>query len=186
MWNRSGGYRALLPPAPEHMERLPGVRTVGGVPWLHHGLRDGDGAATASDTHRRSAVVVVRYPTASNLDEFKHLEQVADVQWADRAEDLDRGDFVILPGSKHVAADLSWLVRTGIADAVKRRARAGKPVLGICGGMQMLGQRVEDKAGVDGTGAGLGLLPLRTTFTATKHPDPISTRFRPLSGPRSV
>jgi len=184
--NKFRGDRALLPPAPEHLERLTGVRTVGVLPWLHHGLPDEDGAATASDTHRRSAVVVVRYPTASNLDEFKQLEQVADVQWADRAEDLDRGDLVILPGSKHVAADLRWLVRTGIAEAVKTRARAGKPVLGICGGMQMLGQRVEDEAGVDGTGVGLGLLPLRTTFTATKHTDRISTRFQPLSGPWAV
>ncbi len=184
--NKFRGDPALLPPAPEHLERLTGVRTLGVVPWLQHGLPDEDGAATPLDSHGRCSVAVVRYPTASNLDEFKQLEQVADVQWVDRAEDLDNGDFAILPGSKHVAADLTWLLSTGIAEAVRRRARTGRPVLGICGGLQMLGQRIEDEADVDGSGDGLGLLPLRTTFTATKHTERISTSFLALSGPWAV
>ena len=181
--NKFRGDPALLPPAPEHLEQLTGVRTLGVVPWLQHGLPDEDGAATPLDTHLRCSVAVVRYPTASNLDEFKQLEQVADVRWSDRAEDVDRSDLVILPGSKHVAADLAWLVSTGLAEAIKRRARAGRAVLGICGGLQMLGQRIEDEADVDGSGDGLGLLPLRTIFTATKHADRISTCFLPLSEP---
>jgi adenosylcobyric acid synthase len=184
--NKFRGDPALLAPAPEHLEGLTGVRTLGVVPWLEHGLPDEDGAATPLDTHCRSLVAVVRYPTASNLDEFKQLEQVADVRWSNRPEDVDRSDLVILPGSKHVAADLSWLVNTGIADAVKRRARAGRLVLGICGGLQMLGQRIEDYSGVDGSAEGLGLLPLRTSFSASKHTERTSTRFNPLSGPWEV
>ena len=184
--NKFRGDPALLPPAPEHLERLTGVRTLGVVPWLDHGLPDEDGAATPLDTHCRSLVAVVRYPTASNLDEFKQLEQVADVRWSNRPEDVDRSDLVILPGSKHVAADLSWLVITGIAEAVKRRARAGRLVLGICGGLQMLGQRIDDDGGVDGSAEGLGLLPLRTSFSASKHTERTSTRFNPLSGPWEV
>jgi adenosylcobyric acid synthase len=113
-------------------------------------------------------VAVVRYPTASNLDEFKLLEQVSDLRWADQPALVDRADLVILPGSKHVADDLAWLRRTGIADAVGARAHLGRPVLGICGGLQMLGRRIVDEAGVDGSAAGLGLLPLRTTFKAAK------------------
>jgi adenosylcobyric acid synthase len=181
--NKFRGDPALLPPGPEHLEGLTGVRTLGVMPWLDHGLPDEDGAATPLDTHCRSSVAVVRYPTASNLDEFKQLEQVADVRWSGRPEDVDQSDLVILPGSKHVAADLVWLVSTGIAEAVKRRARAGRPVLGICGGLQMMGQRIEDGAGVDGSAEGLGLLPLRTTFTASKRTERTSTRFNPLSGP---
>ena len=184
--NKFRGDPALLPPAPEHLERMTGVPTLGVVPWLQHGLPDEDGAATPLDSRGRCSVAVVRYPTASNLDEFKQLEQVADVQWVDRAEDLDNSDFAVLPGSKHVAADLTWLVSTGIAEAVRRRARTGRAVLGICGGLQMLGQRIEDEADVDGSGDGLGLLPLRTTFTATKHTERISTCFQALSGPWSV
>ena len=181
--NKFRGDPALLPPAPEQLERLTGVPTLGVVPWLDHGLPDEDGAATPLAAHGRPSVAVVRYPTASNLDEFKQLEQVADLRWANRPEEVDRSDLVILPGSKHVAADLSWLVSTGIAEAVRRRARAGRPVLGICGGLQMLGQRIEDQAGVDGSAEGLSLLPLRTTFTASKRAERTSTCFRPLSGP---
>ncbi|TAN35028.1 cobyric acid synthase [bacterium] len=184
--NKFRGDPALLPPAPEHLERLTGVRTLGVLPWLRHGLPDEDGAATPLDSHRRCSVAVVRYPTASNLDEFKQLEQVADVRWTNRAEDVEHSDFVVLPGSKHVAADIAWLVSTGIDEALKRRAGAGRPLLGICGGLQMLGQRIEDEADVDGSGDGLGLLPLRTTFTAAKHTDRVSTCFQPLSGPWAV
>jgi len=184
--NKFRGDPTLLPPAPEQLERLTGVRTLGVVPWLDHGLPDEDGAATPLETHRRCSVAVVRYPTASNLDELKQLEQVADVRWADRPEDVDRSDLLILPGSKHVAADLGWLVSSGIGEAVKRRARAGRPVLGICGGLQMLGERIDDHAGVDGSVEGLGLLQLRTTFTASKRTERTQARFNPLSGPWEV
>jgi adenosylcobyric acid synthase len=181
--NKFRGDPGLLPPAPEQLEQLTGVPTLGVIHWLDHGLPDEDGAATPPARFGRRSVAVVRYPTASNLDEFKQLEQVADVRWAGRPEEVEDADLVILPGSKHVAADLAWLVQTGIGAAVKRRARAGRPVLGICGGLQMLGQRLEDGAGVDGSGDGLGLLPLRTEFAASKRTKRTSSCFGPLSGP---
>ena len=181
--NKFRGDPALLPPAPENLERLTGVRMLGVVPWLDHGLPDEDGAAAPHATRGRCSVAIVRYPTASNLDEFKLLEQVADVRWTERPDGIEASDLVILPGSKHVAADLSWLITTGIANTIQRRARAGRRVLGICGGLQMLGQRIEDLGQVDGSADGLGLLPLRTTFIATKRADRVSTSFQALSGP---
>src|SRR5205814_1588449 len=83
------------------------------------------------------------------------LEQVARVEWVTVPHELDGADLVVLPGSKHVAADLAWLRRTGLADAVAAHARSGRRVLGICGGLQMLGERLEDEAGVDGSAEGL-------------------------------
>jgi len=181
--NKFRGDAALLAPAPALIEQLTGVSTLGVVPWLDHGLPDEDGAATPGPVPRGGSVAVVRYPTASNLDEFKRLEQVATVRWAVRPEEVDGADLLVLPGSKHVSADLSWLARTGLAAAVHRRARAGRPVLGICGGLQMLGQRIQDRGGGDGSCEGLGLLPLQTTFTASKRTERTSTRFRPLPEP---
>jgi adenosylcobyric acid synthase len=181
--NKFRGDPALLPPAPEQLEKLTGVPTLGVVPWLEHGLPDEDGAATPRRLPHRKSVAVVRYPTASNLDEFKLLEQVADVSWVVRPEEVEGADLLVLPGSKHVAADLSWLARTGLAEAVRKRAQGGQPVLGICGGLQMLGQRIEDGGGVDGSGEGLGLLPLETTFAAAKRAELTSARFRPLLEP---
>jgi adenosylcobyric acid synthase len=177
--NKFRGDASLLPPGPERLEELTGVPTLGVVPWLDHGLPDEDGAAVPP---RRSGprVAIVRYPTASNLDEFKPLEQVADVRWAAAPADLDGADLVILPGSKHVAADLRWLRRTGLAARIA--AHRGH-VLGICGGLQMLGGRIRDEAGVDGDAEGLGLLPVETVFGAEKETRKSTIRFGSLSGP---
>lgn len=180
--NRFRGDPALLAPGPERLAALTGVPTVGVVPWLDHELPDEDGAATPrSGTGPR--VAVVRYPTASNLDELKPLEQVARVRWARSPGDLEAAELVILPGSKHVAADLAWLQDSGVGAAVARRAAAGGPVLGICGGAQLLGAELRDAGGVDGDGRGLGLLPLRTTFAAEKTVRRTATRFAALDPP---
>jgi adenosylcobyric acid synthase len=128
-------------------------------------------------------VAVVRYPSASNLDELRPLEQVAAVRWARRAADLDGADLVVLPGSKHVAADLGWLRRTGLDRSLERHAAAGRRLLGICGGLQVLGERLDDPHGVDGSGPGLGLLPLITAFARAKLVRTARARFRPLAEP---
>ena len=184
--NKFRGDRSLLPPAPEQLEKLTGVPTLGVLPWIDHGLPDEDGAAKPRLQHDRKTVAIVRYPTASNLDEFKQLEQVANLRWVIRPEEIVGAHLVILPGSKHVATDLAWLARTGLADAVRTWATNGQRVLGICGGMQMLGQRVGDEAGGDGYGEGLGLLPLTTVFAASKQTEKTSTRFHLLPEPWAV
>jgi adenosylcobyric acid synthase len=166
--NKFRGDPSLLPPAPEDLERRTGVPTVGVLPWLDHGLPDEDGAWIPGRSQERAPVAVVRYPTASNLDEFKLLEQVTELTWATQADQLEGAELVILPGSKHVAADLAWLKSSGLDRAVAARAQQGQRVLGICGGLQMLGERVEDEAGVDGSATGLGLLPLKTSFKPSK------------------
>ena len=120
-----------------------------------------------------------RYPTASNLDEFKALEEVADLVWATSPDELDGAELVVLPGSKHVAGDLAWLWERGFAPAVAR-ARA---VLGICGGLQMLGTRIDDPVGVDGSADGLGLLQVRTVFGREKRTTRVETAFARVGRP---
>lgn len=181
--NKFRGDPGLLAPAPERLEELTGVPTLGVFPWLEHGLPDEDGAATPRRRVGAPVVAVVRYPTASNLDELKPLEQVADLRWATDARSIADADLVILPGSKHVAADLAWLHASGLGIALRDHASRGRPVLGICGGLQMLGQRLEDPAGVDGTGEGLGLLPLVTSFAPDKLTRRTVARFGALPEP---
>ncbi len=180
--NKFRGDASLLAPAPEQLQALTGVPMLGVLPWLTHGLPDEDGAAPIAPAAGQT-VAVVRYPTASNLDEFKALEQLGVLRWVTDPGQLHGAELVVLPGSKHVAADLAWLARTGIADALRARVARGEPLLGICGGLQMLGERVDDEAGVDGSAAGLGMLALRTTFTAEKHTERTSTRFAHLPAP---
>jgi adenosylcobyric acid synthase len=180
--NKFRGDASLLPPAPAQLEELTGVPTVGVLPWLDHGLPDEDGAFV---THRNGTgplVAIVRYPMASNLDEFKALEQSARVRWALAPPDLDGAALVVLPGSKHVAADLAWLRRTGLADAlVTSRA----PVLGICGGLQILGTELDDPDDVDGSAIGLGLLPLHTRYRSEKTTRETHAQFGQLDTPWS-
>ena len=181
--NKFRGDASLLPPGPALVEELTGVPTIGVVPWLRHRLPDEDGAFVTSTAGAGKIVAVVRYPTSSNLDELKPLEQVARVRWVQRPEELHGADLVVLPGSKHVAADLAWLRATGIADAL---VASPAPLLGICGGMQLLGAELVDEAGVDGNGHGLGLLPVRTVFRKEKRVGRVEVRFGELEEPWSA
>jgi adenosylcobyric acid synthase len=183
--NKFRGDPSLLPPAPEQLRELTGVPLAGVVPWLHHDLPDEDGVARpTAPAAGRPRVDVVLYPTASNLDELKPLERAADLRFCCQAGELRGAELVVLPGSKHVAADLAWLRERGFGPALREHVARGDRLLGICGGMQMLGSELRDPAGVDGSAEGLGLLPLVTTFAAEKLASPTGARFSPsLDGP---
>jgi adenosylcobyric acid synthase len=181
--NKFRGDPQLLSSGPALVEELTGVPLLGVVPWLEHGLPDEDGAGAPAVRSGRPRVAVVRYPTASNLDEFRVLEQVAQVVWARDAHELDDAVLVVLPGSKHVMADLEWLRRRGLDRAIAARLAAGKPILAICGGLQLLGERIEDPHGVEGGGDGLGLLPLVTSFARDKRTRRTATDFLELAPP---
>jgi adenosylcobyric acid synthase len=156
--NKFRGDASLLAPAPQELEELTGVPTLGVLPMLDHALPDEDGAATPRRSGR-PVVAIVRYPTASNLDEFKALEQVADVRWVASQAELEGAALVVLPGSKNTEADFAWLVERDL-DLRGRRA------LGICGGLQMLGR--------------LGLLPVETVFREEKTTRRTNARFARL------
>ena len=183
--NKFRGDASLLAPAPQLLAEMTGVPTLGVLPWLKHCLPDEDGVSIGQmDLATDAATVgIVGYPTASNLDEFKPLEQVVKIVWVRNVETLKGIDLIVLPGSKHVSSDMAWLRSTGLADKVVQLARTGTRILGICGGLQMLGERLVDEASVDGDAVGLGLLPLVTVFKAAKRTVQIETRFELLPDP---
>jgi len=179
--NRFRGDPRLLAPAPQWLEEQTGVPTVGVVPMLDIPLPEEDGVWAESRGHRAEGerqmadefVAIARLPRVSNLDEFAPLGPLA--RWVTSSAELEGARAVILPGSKSTAADLAWLRATGLGAAVTRAAWAGVPVLGICGGLQMLGHRVTDAHGIEGGGCaagegvpGLGLLDLQTEFAVDK------------------
>ncbi len=176
--NKFRGDAALLAPAPQMLQDLTGVPTVAVLPmWWQHGLPEEDGifddrTLTAGAVTR--TIAVIAYPRISNLDEFQPLKNVPGVrlQWVRRPSELARldaaTDWIILPGSKHTSGDLAWLRQQGLDAAIARHAGQGGAVLGICGGLQMLGEALIDPHGIDGNAPGLGLLPLVTVFAVDK------------------
>ena len=179
--NKFRGDPTLIEPAPADLEVLTGVPTIGLIPWLHHDLPDEDAASLHQQSFSASTVVaVISYPTISNFDEFRLLAQGAQIRWAHRPADLDGADFVILPGSKDVPADLRWLHDSGLAAAIRRRVVDDQPVLAICGGLQMLGERIDDR---NESVPGLGLLPVTTEFKPAKTVTRASLTLKRLNPP---
>ena len=189
--NKFRGDAALLAPAPEMLEELTGVPTVATLPmWWQHGLPEEDGvfddrSIQAGEVTR--TVAVVAYPRISNLDEFQPLKNVPGVRllWARSPADLEGlkpNDWVILPGSKHTSSDLSWLRVQGLDAAIAQHAAQSGIVLGVCGGLQMLGEALIDTHGIDGNAAGLGLLPVVTQFASNKTVQRTQAQFGALTG----
>ncbi|MBV7543114.1 cobyric acid synthase [Acidovorax sp. sic0104] len=138
-----------------------------------------------------TTVAVIAYPRISNLDEFQPLKNVPGVrlQWVRSPADLaalGAADWVVLPGSKATASDLAWLRAQGLDGAIATHAARGGRVLGVCGGLQMLGEALIDTDGIDGNAPGLGLLPLVTAFARDKTVRLTRTRWGTLAGPWSA
>ncbi|GIE87879.1 cobyric acid synthase [Actinoplanes regularis] len=116
-------------------------------------------------------VAVVRLPRISNATDAEALAAEPGVRVCLTVEpgDVADADLVMLPGSKATVSDLAWLRETGLADAVHAHAAAGKPLVGVCGGFQMLAQSIHDEVeSGQGVVPGLGLLPVGITFAARK------------------
>jgi adenosylcobyric acid synthase len=185
--NRFRGDAALLAPGPQQLERLTGVPTLAVLPmWRGHGLpeEDGvfdDGPSGAGDGVR---IAIVAFPRISNLDEFQPLRDAPGVRlrWARSPDELDGADWIVLPGSKHTSGDLAWLRTQRLDEAIARHAAAGGCVLGLCGGLQMLGDEMVDPDGIDGSARGLGLLPLHTRFERAKLLRRTHARFGAMAG----
>jgi len=176
--NKFRGDPSLLTPGLAELERLTGRPVYGVLPW-HPGLwldsedaleLDGRRARTGSSAAR---VAVVRLPRISNFTDVDALglEPELDVVFVSDPRGLADADLVVLPGTRATIDDLAWLRERGLDRAIVRHAAAGRAVLGICGGCQMLGTEIADPSGVEGpprTVRGLGLLDLRTEFTPEK------------------
>ena len=183
--NRFRGDASLLPPGPQQLQQLTGVPTLAVLPmWRGHGLPEEDGVFDDAPTGTGLRIAVVAYPRISNLDEFQPLRSLPGVRlsWAREPGDLADADWVILPGSKHTSGDLAWLRSQGLDAAIAQHAASGRRVLGLCGGLQMLGDALIDPHGVDGEGPGLGLLPLVTRFDLHKHLAATTMRFGRVQG----
>ncbi|MFN4115304.1 MAG: cobyric acid synthase [Inhella sp.] len=190
LFNKFRGDASLLAPGPQQLRELTGVPLLGVLPMLRgHGLPEEDGLYGPPPQRGAAAlrIAIVAAPSISNLDEFQPLQQLTAVQlvWARDAAELAGADWIILPGSKQVSGDLGWLRERGLEPAIRAHAAAGRPLLAICGGLQLLGETLQDPDGVDGGAGsvrGLGLLPLHTRYASPKRVRPGRLQFGQLTG----
>ena len=178
--NKFRGAPELLDSGLAMLRQLTGRPVYGVLPWQEGLWLDAEDSLSLASrdvepspfgTKDFLRVAVVRLPRISNFTDVDALaaEPGVLVRFAVSPADLADADLVVLPGSRATVADLAWLRDRGLAAAVAERARAGRPVLGICGGYQMLAGQIDDPVESGrGTVDGLGLLPVRVRFGAEK------------------
>ncbi|WP_202436407.1 cobyric acid synthase [Vibrio eleionomae] len=180
--NKFRGDVALLESGLKQIEKLTGVPVIGVVPYLDVDLEEEDGVALQPEKLRHQLgihhaqdkldIAVVSLPRISNFTDFNALAAQPDVQlrYVQHPGQLGQPDLVILPGSKNTLADLAHLNQIGMSDAIVALANHHTPVLGVCGGYQMLGHTIIDgvESGIDSM-PGLGLLDCVTQFKQDKH-----------------
>ncbi|HVA28679.1 MAG TPA: cobyric acid synthase [Candidatus Baltobacteraceae bacterium] len=194
-FNKFRGDASLLAPGIAMLEPHVGTPCLGIIPWLDtRGLDEEDGVCLERRLERQRPwsqgalrVAVVAVPHLSNFTDFDALEEEPSValRYVRTPGEMRDADVVVLPGTKDTMSDLLWLRERGI-DVELHAARARNAVvIGICGGMQMLGDCIEDALGIERGGLmeGLGALPLRSQFLAEKVTYPVAGETRAF-GPR--
>ena len=174
--NKFRGDQAVLDPGLDELTRRTGLRNYGVLPWLADVWLDGEDALTIGSRALRPGtgvlhVAVVHFPRTSNATAVDALAAEPGVQVVVTAspDQVARADLAVLPGSRATVTDLAWLREKGLAEAIRIRARQQRPVLGICGGYQMLTDRIlDDLESGDGDIPGLGLLPGEVRFGEAK------------------
>ena len=170
--NRFRGDQKLLGNAMDWLQERTGIPTVATIPMIKHVLPEEDSFTHRSDFDQEKInIALIMYPYASNMDEFDSLIHAGGINVVpvNNMMPLDRFRAILLPGSKNTVESLRYLRQTGLAAEIVRMARHGLPVLGICGGMQILGKELLDPEDLEGgTEEGLGLLDVTTTLMPAK------------------
>ncbi|WP_394825094.1 cobyric acid synthase [Pendulispora albinea] len=186
--NKFRGDIRLLEPGLRFLEERTRVPVLGVLPYVKQlRVADEDSVSLEERRGRRRAkadeieIAVVRLPRISNYDDFQPLEHEPGVvvRFVEHEGAIAGADLVVVPGTKSTMADLAWLRQSGLAAAIVARARRGEPVLGICGGCQILGETIADPHGVESPetfAEGLGLLAFHTQFGREKRTSQVRAR----------
>ncbi|MFV0636086.1 cobyric acid synthase [Mitsuokella sp. WILCCON 0060] len=178
--NKFRGDVSLFTPAIDFLEKKTGKPVLGVVPYIEEMGIDDEDSVSLEEKHEQEKpaaeiyIAVLQLPKLSNFTDFDALAAEPDVEvhYVRTAEELGSPDLIILPGSKNTTEDLLYLKQHGLAAAVKERTAQGTPLIGICGGYQMLGEEIADPHHTESEHdavKGLGYLPMKTTFAEKKH-----------------
>ena len=181
--NKFRGDVEILRPGLAMLEEKTGIPVLGVVPYTRAQIDEEDSLAPVLNetrVHKPIDIAVIRLPRISNFTDFTPLEYhpALGVRFVRSLRELETPDMVILPGTKNTMDDLLWLRGSGLEAAVLKLAARGTPVLGVCGGFQMLGTTLSDPEGAEhgGAMAGMGLLPCETVFASAKTRTRVTAR----------
>ena len=175
--NKFRGDINLLMPAIDFLENKTGKPVLGVIPFIEKLGIDDEDSVSLDDKIKSDGgaikIAVVKTPKISNFTDFDSLagEEGVNLFYAVNAEELDAADLIIIPGSKNTSEDLIYIQKNGIAEKIKKCAAKNIPIIGICGGYQMLGRKIFDPLHTESNNdsvEGLNLLPMTTTFNAEK------------------
>ena len=178
--NKFRGDVEILKPGLSVLEERTGKQVRGVIPYVTLDLDDEDSLSERLENTKgkgRVNIAAIHLPRISNFTDLNVLSCYEDisVRYVRSLSQFGEPDLVVLPGTKNTLEDLKWLKESGLAAKIQRAAGRGVPVIGICGGYQMLGDILVDPAGSEAgdgiprTMEGLGLLPVRTMFTGRKR-----------------
>ena len=187
--NKFRGDKTILDPGIEMLEERADIPVVGVAPYMRLQVEDEDSLTERFSKDQEIGLIdlaVIRLPRISNFTDFNPFEAIpgVTVRYVETVHELKHPDVIFLPGTKNTIEDLRWLRQSGLEAAILKHAAEGKVVFGICGGYQMLGERICDPSGVESGGEirGLGLLPMETVFEQEKTRTRISGTFLETGG----
>lgn len=175
--NKFRGNPTVLQPGIEKIEKLTGVPILGVLPYGDFDLEEEDSLTEKyhykSQKEKAIQIAVVQIKHLSNMTDFDALRRLEEVDFhlISKVEDLEGKDIVILPGSKNTIEDYLDLKERGFVEALQNRVKVGKMLIGICGGFQMLGEKIEDPYSIEsekGSTETLGFLPMTTILKQEK------------------
>ena len=170
--NKFRGDKAILENGITMLEKKCHTPVVGVVPYGNIDIDDEDSLSTRLENKTVGAIdiAVIRLPKLSNFTDFSPLEQYG-MRYVSSVKELGKPDLIVLGGTKNTIADMKWLNETGLKSAIQKLAENGTDIFGICGGYQLMGEKITDSEGVENgidTIEGLGLLPVETDFYMEK------------------
>ncbi len=172
--NKFRGDKTILDSGIDMLEEKSKKPVIGVIPYMHVSIDDEDSLTERFGARKVGAVdiAVVRLPRISNFTDFTVFDAIdgAGVRYAENPAELDGADVIIIPGTKDTIGDMLWLRESGMEAAIKKHASRGGIVIGICGGYQILGERITDSGGSEHRGSvrGMELLPIITEFESEK------------------
>lgn len=189
--NKFRGDKTILDPGLKMIEELCRLPVAGVVPYMLVDIEDEDSLSsrlTENTLKGLADIAVIRLPRMSNFTDFHVFSGIPhlSLRYVNRADQLGQPDLLILPGTKNTISDLLWLRQSGIEAAILKMAARDIPVIGICGGYQMMGIDLTDGEGIEGEECrsvrGMNLLPLHTVYEPVKTTTRVRGRFSGIGG----